>query len=135
MKILNRFLLHSGVLAFASLIITLILFLIAHKADAKPSPDESDHDQVILYMYLPCEAMIVSHEFMTRQMLDSEKEYNRCLVNVILSDFEWARLLCVYVKHNVDFKYTNLKSIEKAYEIMCDPVTGERANPMIEIKY
>ncbi|KKL92487.1 hypothetical protein LCGC14_1884180 [marine sediment metagenome] len=79
--------------------------------------------------------MIVSHEFMTRQMLDKEMEYNMCLVDAILSDFEWARLLCVYINHDIDFKYTNLKSMEKAYIIMCDPVTGERANPMEEIEY
>ncbi len=132
---MKSFFLRSGVLAFASLVITLILFLIAHQSDAKPSLDESDHDQVLLYMYLPCEAILVSHEYMTRQMLDSEKEYNKCLVNAILSDFKWARLLCVYINHDVDFKYTNLKSIEKAYLIMCDPVTGERANPMVEIQY
>lgn len=111
------------------------LFMIAHKSDAKPSPDESDHDQVLLYMYLPCEAMVVSHEFMTRQYLDKQQEYNMCLIDAIISDFKWARLLCVYVNHDIDFKYTNLKSMEKAYEIMCDPVTGERANPMMEIKF
>ena len=115
--------------------LTACLFLFAHRSDAKPQPDESDHDQVLLYMYLPCEAMIVSHEFMTRQMLDKEQEYNMCLVDAILSDFEWARLLCVYINHDIDFKYTNLKSMEKAYIIMCDPVTGERANPMKSIEY
>ena len=115
--------------------LTACLFLLSHRADAKPSPDESDHDQVLLYMYLPCEAMVVSHEFMTRQMLDSEKEYNMCLVDAIISDFKWARLLCVYINHDIDFKYTNLKSMEKAFEIMCDPVTGERANPMVEIDF
>lgn len=122
-------------LIWIAISLTACLFLFAHRSDAKPSPDESDHDQVLLYMYLPCEAMIVSHEFMTRQMLDKEKEYNMCLINAILSDFEWARLLCVYINHDIDFKYTNLKSIEKSYIIMCDPVTGERANPMVEIDY
>jgi hypothetical protein len=122
-------------MGFASLVCAIVLFLIAHRADAKPQPDESDHDQVILYMYLPCEAMEVSHEFMTRQMLDNEKKYNICLVNSILSEFKWARLLCVYVQHDIDFKYTNIKSVEKAWEIMCDPVNGQRRNPMVEIKY
>ncbi len=123
------------VLMWLAISLTACLFLFAHRSDAKPSPDESDHDQVLLYMYLPCEAMVVSHEFMTRQMLDKEMEYNMCLVNAILSDFEWARLLCVYINHDIDFKYTNLKSMEKAYIIMCDPVTGERANPMKSIEY
>lgn len=122
-------------MGFASLVIAFVLFLVAHKAESKPQPDESDHDQVILYMYLPCEAMVISHEFMVRQMLDFKEDFNECLVDSIKSDFKWARLLCVYVQHNVDFKYTNIKSVEKAWEIMCDPMTGQRSNPLYEIDY
>ena len=123
------------VLMWLAISLTACLFLFAHRSDAKPSPDESDHDQVLLYMYLPCEAMAVSHEFMTRQMLDKEMEYNMCLVNAIISDFEWARLLCVYINHDIDFKYTNLKSMEKAYHMMCDPATQYRRNPIVDIDY
>ena len=98
----------------------------AEPADANPpGEDESIHELVMHYIYLPCDALEYSIDFMNHEMVALDRAYEICISkqdlspNPIITTDKWFGLRCVYVLQHWQLRYDHLMSVEKAWDLMC----------------
>ena len=106
--------------------------------DAGGSPatplDESVPEVVKLYILLPCEAMVYSYKFQEVEIAHIETRKVKCETWVGENEVKYGPLLCMYVEMQRQFIYSHIKSLEKAYELICDDA-GHRKNPQYNIDF
>jgi len=131
---MKDFVVRLGVIALALVCSGIILLCASEQANAKPSPDESDHDLVTRYITLPCDALEDSYEFMYDRIQKTTNEYQACVELSKHSTYKYPGLMCVWIEQDFQFRYTHMKSLEKAYIIMCGE-DGQRKQKRIPIDF
>ena len=122
-----------------ALILASFLLLAAASPANPPGEDESIHELVMNYIHLPCEALEYSYEWMRRDLIRITNAYFICLskqdtsTDPTVKDDPWFGLQCVYINHNWDWRYGHIKSVEKAWHLMCDQ--GGRKERQWEIDF
>jgi hypothetical protein len=95
--------------------------------------NESDPDLVNLYLGFTCEALDLSYQFQYEEMIHIAERLHSCHEAADASpDFKYGRLLCMYVQIQWEVMNTHSKSVERAWEIMCDE-DGQQKNPEYRI--
>ena len=91
-----------------------------------PGEDFSDPELVTMYIWLECEALEYSLDVMRHDLGNISKRYIKCIAIQDNNPLEnpWYGLQCVFVEQTFDFRYTHIKSVERAYDLMC--VDGDR---------
>ena len=117
------------------LVIMILLVLTTGIAGARVDEelDESVPYMVKQYIALPCDALSDSYEFQYGELENLTKRLQLCHT-IADPDYKYAQLMCLYVKMEWEYMYDNLKSVEKAYHLMCDE-TGARISPEYKIDY
>ena len=104
-----------------------------------PGEDESIHELVMNYIHLPCEALQYSYKWMRRDLIRTTSAYFICLskqdnsTDPTVKDDRWFGLQCVYIHHQWEWRYGHIKSVEKAWHLMCDD--GGRKEEQWEIDF
>lgn len=99
------------------------VILLGTVASAKPpGEDKSDPELVNMYIWLDCEALEYSYEVMRLELNRLSRRYIRCLSlqDTDALDNPFFGLHCVYTRQTFDFRYTHLKSVQVAYNLMCN---------------
>lgn len=118
------------------LLIASILLSTIFTASAKPpGEDESVPELVDQYIWLSCEAMEYSYDYMYNDLKVLTTAYKRCVgLQGSGADADmYIDLQCVFLQQHWDFRYSHIKSLEKAYDLMC--YESERKNPSYEIDF
>lgn len=109
-----------------ALILASFLLLATAAPANPPGADRSVRELVMNYIHLPCDALVYSYEWMRRDLTSIAAAYAICLSKQdtstdpsVIGD-EWFGLQCVYINHHFDFRYDHIKSVEKAWHLMCD---------------
>lgn len=98
-------------------------FLLATTAPANPpGKDYSDPELVNMYIWLACDALEYSYTAMRADLNTLSKRYIKCIAIQDNDDLKnhWYGLTCVFHKQTFDFRYTHIKSVEKAWNLMCN---------------
>ena len=91
-----------------------------------PGVDESVHELVMNYIHLPCEALEYSYQWMFRDIKLLTNVYQTCISkqdtseSPVIKDDPWYGLQCVYILQHWQTRYDHIKSVEKAWHLMCD---------------
>jgi hypothetical protein len=96
--------------------------------------DESKPELVKMYLFFPCDALEDSYEFMYNELTHHTERLVRCHALYDESDYKYSNLMCKYVEMQWQNMYDHMKSVEKAYHIMCND-WGERKDPEYEIDF
>lgn len=123
-----------GVMLMAILCSLWIVMCVAERSNAKPVPDESDHDLVTRYIFLPCDAMEDSYKFMYNKIQIVAEEYDACMAAAKQTTYKYPGLMCVWINQDFQFWYVNIKSLDKAYQLMCGE-DGQRRQKETEIDF
>jgi len=97
--------------------------LLSTTAQAKPpGEDLSDPELVNMYIWLDCTAMEYSEGVMQIELNKLTQRYVKCLSiqDTGALGNPWFGLHCVYTKQTLDFRYTHLMSLYKAYNLVCN---------------
>lgn len=105
----------------------------AAEARTDTPPDESKPELVKLYLFFPCDALEDSYEFMYNELQHQYERLTMCHTLYDNSDYKYSKLMCMYVEMQWQNMYDHMKSVEKAYHIMCDAVG--RKDPQYEIQF
>lgn len=115
----------------------LACLMLATPALARPDTpkDESNPKLVRMYIGFPCEALDLSYTFQSSELEHLSNHLNDCYeLAEKHSDFKYGKLMCMYIKLQWNGMHTHSKSVEKAYDIMCDD-GGQRKEPEYEIHF
>jgi len=123
-----------GVIAFALLCSLWILLCASEQANAKPEEDLSDPILVQKYLTMPCDAMEDSYEFMYNRIQRTSQEYVACVELSKTSTYKYRGLMCVWIEQDFQFRYTHMKSLERAYILMCGE-DGQRKEKEVPIDF
>jgi hypothetical protein len=102
--------------------------------------DESVPDLVKQYLFLPCDAMSESWQFIYNELHIITERYQKCVAFYVSEEGEghegtkYPQLLCLYVRMQWQYMYDHIKSLEKAHELTCDD-HNEKKNPEYEIHF
>jgi hypothetical protein len=96
-------------------------------------PDESDPELVKKYLFFPCDALEDSYDFLYNELTHMTERLVKCHKLYDGDNYKYGKLMCLYVKMQWEYTFTNLKSVEKAYHLMCDEIG--RKNPEYEIDF
>lgn len=98
-----------------------------------PGKDYSDPELINMYIFLDCEAMEYSKGVMLLELKRLSRRYIKCLsiqdTGALGNPF--FGLHCLFTKQTGDFRYTHLKSLEVAYDLMCD----EEGRKEMEVRF
>jgi hypothetical protein len=95
--------------------------------------DESKPELVKIYIFFPCDALQDSYEFMYSELTHHTERLIMCHNLYENSDYKYGKLMCKFVEMQWQNMYDHMKSVEKAYNLMCDEVG--RKNPEYEIHF
>jgi len=123
-----------GVIAMALLCSIIILLCAAEKADAKPEVDDSVPSLVNQYLTMPCDAMEDSYTFMYDRIQKTTNEYKACIALSKTSKYKYPGLMCLWIEQDFQFRYEHMKSLEKAYILMCGE-DGQRIEEEVPIDF
>jgi hypothetical protein len=112
-----------------------MLMCASNIANSKPEPDYSNPELVNEYIFLPCDAMAQSYEFMYGRFQQTELEYDACVEQSKTSVLLYPSLMCIWINQDMLFRFEHMMSIQKAYRLMCTEETGIRKEPEYEITY
>jgi hypothetical protein len=105
-------------------IVGVIVLLLATPVNAiidPPPKDESKPKLVKVYIFMPCEALELSYAFQHHQLKHLFNHLKNCRQAATDNpDYEYGPLMCVYVQMQWQYMMDHIKSVEKAYHLMCD---------------
>ena len=108
--------------------------LVFTQANAKTEPDESVHELVMEYLYLSCEALQYSYNYMYKELMRITVSYQKCLNKQESDDTDPLRgLQCVYIKQHWQLRYDHINSVEKAWQLVCEG--SDRKEKQYEIEF
>lgn len=117
-------------------LVALFSLLIVVPAQAKPQgEDKFDPALVEQYIFLSCEALKYSYDYMLEDLTRIESAYNRCTAaqDATQATDPYYGLQCVYIQQYWDLRFTHLESVKQAAVLLCLE-DGSRA-PQYEITY
>jgi hypothetical protein len=115
--------------------VILIMALSASAIVDPPPEDESKPELVKKYIFMPCEALEESYEFQYHQLEHLIEHIKQCKIATDANpDYKYGPLMCLYVRMQWQYMYDHAKSVEKAYNLMCDN-SGEPKNRQYEIDF
>jgi len=117
-------------------LIAFLIALISTPANARINtpPNESDPALVEFYITLPCQFLINAHRFQEGEIDHLSERYVKCSDWMAEKQVANGEYLCLYVRMQYQLMYTHMKSLEKAFGLVCYD-DGHRKNPEYEIKY
>jgi hypothetical protein len=114
---------------------TILIWAMSVGARIDTPEDESKPALVQMYIFFPCDALDKSYEFqykelthLTGHLISCHKEANDKPAS------EYGKLMCLYVEMQWQLMYDHAKSVEKAWNLMCDDY-GNPLNPEYEIDF
>ncbi len=106
------------------ILIASLLFLATVAHSNPPGRDESVHELVMNYIHLPCKALEYSYQWMYKDMVRITNAYQICIskrdIDPTVASDPWFGLQCVYIHHHWEMRYDHIKSVEKAWHLVCD---------------
>lgn len=97
--------------------------------------DFSDPDLVKGYFGMPCDALAQSYEFQYNELTHITGRLLACHKAAAENpDYIYGELMCAYIQIQWNLMWTHAKSVEKAWQIMCDD-NGVRKYPEYEIDF
>jgi hypothetical protein len=123
-----------GIVLLAVLCSAFLLLCVSVQARPDDEPDDWDSSLVERYLTMPCDAMSSSYEFMYDRIQRTSAELEACYAMAENSKAKYPGLNCLWIKQDFDFRYVHMKSLERAYDVMCDE-DGQRKEPEIEISF
>ncbi len=100
-----------------------------------PPVDESKPELVKLYLFMPCDALVDSYEFQYNQLKHVLEHLKQCHAAATgAPNYKYGKLMCLYVKMQWEYLYDHAKSVEKAYNLMCNE-SGDPKNRQYEIDF
>jgi hypothetical protein len=115
-------------------VVLAILFLVAFQSKGADTPDNDSIPELVeVYVTMPCGFLHDSTRFLGVEVEHIAKRYVKCQAWVAEHEVEYGAYLCGYVELERQFAYEHLKSVEKAYDIMCED--GTKKNPEFEIHF
>ena len=110
--------------------------LIAVSAGANPDTpvDESIPELVAEYVTMPCDFLHFSSIFLDVELEHIVRRHAKCQKIVGESELKYGTFLCGYVELQRQFVYGHIKSVEKAYALVCH-AGGIRKNPQFDIDF
>jgi hypothetical protein len=121
------------------IVLAWIMRVLLGPVDAGAAPntevDESKPELVKRYMFMNCELLEASYEF---QYIELEHLYEHLTdcheVAELHPEYAYGEVMCLYVQMQWEYVYDHIKSVEKAWRLMCDE-DGTRKNPVYEIEF
>ena len=123
-----------GVMFLALICSAILLLCVTTKSKSRPTGEDWDPVLVEKYLVMPCDAMSDSYDFMYDRIQYTATEFEACVQLAQNNAYEYAGLMCIWIQQDFDFRYTHIKSLERAYDIMCGE-DGQRKQPEIEIQF
>jgi hypothetical protein len=97
--------------------------------------DESKPELVKMYIFFPCDALDKSYEFQYDQLTHLTGHLISCHKAANDNpDYQYGKLMCLYVEMQWQLMYDHAKSVEKAWNLMCDD-HGNPLNPEYEVDF
>jgi hypothetical protein len=119
----------------AIVIVTILAWAASVGATIDTPKDESKPGLVKMYLLYPCDALDQSYDFQYEQLTHLTGHLIACLNTVKDNpDQKYGRLMCLYVEMQWQLMYDHAKSVEKAWNLMCDD-DGNPLNPQFEVDF
>jgi hypothetical protein len=116
-------------------IVTILIWAMSVGARIDTPKDESKPELVKAYVLFPCEALDVSYAFQYKQLTHLTGHLVACHKAASNNpDYKYGKLMCLYVEMQWQLMYDHAKSVEKAWNLMCDE-NGEPLNPQFEVDF
>jgi hypothetical protein len=116
-------------------VVTILLWAVSLGARIDNPEDESKPALVKMYIFFPCDALDKSYEFQYKQLTHLTGHLISC--HKAADDnpnYQYGKLMCLYVEMQWQLMYDHAKSVEKAWNLMCDD-NGYPLNPEYEVDF